>query len=88
MQAKCIKTGAHVYLAEYGEYIVTDLMLTGDVYHFDVVSPAHVSRTPHSGYPTRPHLTVHSLALPHRRHPHRYTLLAHAPDCDYDHTAP
>jgi len=37
-----IKTGARVFLEEYGELVLTDLKKTGNVYHFWIESSAHV----------------------------------------------
>lgn len=50
----CIKTGAHVYLAPYGEYAYGDAFLMGGVYLFRIVAR---SRDPI--FPYR-HFTVHS----------------------------
>ena len=45
MQSECIKTGAVVYLEQYGEYILTDLKQLGPVYHFWIESERHRIRT-------------------------------------------
>lgn len=54
----CIKTGAVVYLAQYNEHIITDLMELGDVYHFLVWTENHVVR----GKPDMCNLVVHEVS--------------------------
>ena len=59
---ECIKTGALVYLDQYDETIITDLMETGDCYHFRIATADHISR----GRSKTIHLTVTSLDFPRR----------------------
>ena len=53
----CIKTGATVYVENYGEYIHTDLMKTDSVYHFYIMSEDHRMRA--TGKPIKVNLVVY-----------------------------
>lgn len=44
MSYEVLRTGAIVYLENYGEFIRTDLKKTGNVYHFYIESEQHISR--------------------------------------------
>lgn len=44
MSYECLRTGAVIYLENYGEFIRTDLKKTGNVYHFHILSEQHITR--------------------------------------------
>lgn len=62
LHVTCIRTGAIVYLPQYGEFITTDLKQHGDVFYCWIESAAHITRE----IPPVIHATFWNMAEPRR----------------------